>query len=109
IGWVPFEPTASLGEPTGFQPAVTTGGTSTDPDTPEPTAAPTTAPTSGPELDRDQSDSATAGGESLQRLDPAPVLLVVLGALLIMLLPALVRLAVRAHRRGRARRGDAMA
>lgn len=109
IGWVPFEPTASLGEPTGFQPAVTPGGTSTDPNTPEPTAAPTTAPTSGPELDRDQSDSATAGGESLQRLDPTPVLLVVLGALLIVLLPALARLAVRTHRRGRARRGDAMA
>src|SRR5690606_4708576 len=34
IGWVPFEPTASLGDPTGFLPAATDGGTSSDPAAP---------------------------------------------------------------------------
>lgn len=108
IGWVPFEPTASLGDPTGFLPAATNGDTSTDPTTPEPTAAPTTAPTNGPEVDREQDDTSTAGGGTLRQLDPTPVMLVTLGVLLIILLPALLRLAVRTWRRARARRGNAL-
>src|SRR5690606_6450556 len=108
IGWVPFEPTASLGVPTGFQPAETTGDTVTDPSAPEPTTAPTTAPTSGPELDRDQTDTSSADGGTLRQLDPTPVMLVTLAILFIVLLPALVRLAVRSVRRASARRGDAL-
>lgn len=108
IGWVPFEPTASLGVPTGFLSSLTPGDTSSDPTAPAPTAAPTTAPTNGPELDRDQSDTASSDGEALRQLDPAPVMLVTLGVLIVVLLPAVIRWALRATRRARARRGKAL-
>ncbi|MGM7699754.1 transglutaminaseTgpA domain-containing protein [Microbacterium sp. A84] len=108
IGWVPFEPTASLGVPTNFAAAATEGGSGAGPTTPAPSAAPSTAPTSGPELDRDQGGSSTADGQSLQRLDPTPVLLITGGALLALLMPALIRFVIRLRRRIRARRGDAM-
>lgn len=107
IGWVPFEPTASLGVPTGFQPAAVEGGPSTGPTTPAPSTAPSTAPTSGPELDEELDGSSAAGGDSLQRVDAAPVMLVTAGVLLALLLPALIRLLVRTRRRARARDGDA--
>lgn len=108
IGWVPFEPTASLGVPTAFQPASVEGDSTTGPTTPAPSAAPTTAPTSGAELDDELDDSSAAGGGSLQRLDPLPVMLVTAGVLLVLLLPALIRLFVRMWRRSRARDGDAV-
>lgn len=108
IGWVPFEPTASLGVPTGFQPASVDGGPVTGPATPAPSAAPSTTPTSGPELDDETDDPSAAGGDALRRLDPMPVMLVIGGALLALLLPALIRLSVRTWRRSRARHGDAV-
>lgn len=108
IGWVPFEPTASLGVPTGFQPASVEGGSTTGPASPAPSAAPSTAPTNGPERDDALDDSSAAGGGALQRLDPTPVLLVAAGVLFVLLLPALIRLVVRMRRRSRARAGDAV-
>lgn len=108
IGWVPFEPTASLGVPTGFQPATVEGGSTSGPVTPAPSAAPSTAPTSGPELEDEQDDSSAGGGDALQSLDPLPVTLASVGALLVLLLPALIRLIVRMWRRSRARTGDAL-
>jgi len=108
IGWVPFEPTASLGDPTGFLPTATTGNTSTDPTAPQPTTTPTTAPTSGPDVERGQDDTSSTGSQALRQLDPTPVMLVTLGVLFVVLLPALLRLAVRTGRRTRARRGDAL-
>lgn len=108
IGWVPFEPTASLGVPTGYQPAVAEGGSTSGPATPAPSAAPSTAPTSGPELDEELNGSSAGGEDSLQQLDPTPVALVTGGVLFVLLMPALIRLLVRAWRRGRARAGDAM-
>lgn len=107
VGWVPFEPTASLGVPTSFSAAATAGGGSGGAATPAPTAAPSTEQTSGPELDReDAGDNAGATGE-LRRLDPTPVVLTTLGVLVVLLLPAFARLALRIARRGRARGGDA--
>jgi transglutaminase-like putative cysteine protease len=108
IGWVPFEPTASLGVPTGFQPASVEGGPATGPATPAPSAAPSAAPTSGPERDEEPGDSSAAGGDSLQRLDPTPTLLVIAGVLVVLLLPGLIRLFQRIWRRSRARDGDAV-
>ncbi len=108
IGWVPFEPTASLGVPTAFAPASVEAGPVTGPATPAPSAAPSATPTSGPELDEATDDPSAAGGGVLQRLDPTPVMLVVGGALLLLLLPALIRLFVRIWRRSRARGGDAV-
>ena len=107
IGWVPFEPTASLGVPTAFAAGSTTGGGSGGSATPAPTAAPSTEATSGPEVDReDAGDNSSAGGE-LRRLDPTPIMLTTLGILVLLLLPAMTRLSLRLSRRGRARRGDA--
>jgi transglutaminase-like putative cysteine protease len=108
IGWVPFEPTASLGVPTSFQSAATGSGSPTGPSAPAPSAAPSTEPTSGPEIDRDQGGSSSADGQALQRLDPTPVMLITGGALLALLMPALVRLVIRLRRHARARAGDAM-
>lgn len=107
IGWVPFEPTASLGIPTAFAAGSTSGGGSTGTTPNAPSAEPEAPQTTGPEVERpDAGDNAGASGQ-LNRLDPTPVLLGTLGVLVVLLLPALVRLSVRASRRGRARRGDA--
>lgn len=107
VGWVPFEPTASLGVPTAFSAAATTGGGTGGAVTPAPTAAPSTEQTSGPELEReDAGDNAGATGERRQ-LDPTPVVLTTLGVLVVLLIPAFARLALRFARRGRARDGDA--
>ncbi|KDA06119.1 transglutaminase [Microbacterium sp. CH12i] len=106
IGWVPFEPTVSLGVPTEFQSEATAGGSVSGPTDTAPSAAPSAEATTAPELDRNQNDSSTADGE-LQRLDPTPVALVTLGLLLVVLLPALTRTALRMRRRARAHGGDA--
>ncbi|MEV7608187.1 DUF3488 and transglutaminase-like domain-containing protein [Microbacterium sp. NPDC089320] len=107
VGWVPFEPTASLGVPTAFSAAATAGGGTGGAATPAPTAAPSTEQTSGPELEReDAGDNAGATGE-LRRLDPTPVVLTTSAVLVALLLPAFARLALRFTRRSRARTGDA--
>ncbi|MGO2748188.1 transglutaminase family protein [Microbacterium sp.] len=107
VGWVPFEPTASLGTPTDFLPAATTGGSSGDGAAPEASAEPTAAPTQDPRVDEDQGGAAATGDDALQRLDPTPVVLVSVGILIVLLLPALVRRGVRMRRKHRAQRGDA--
>ncbi|PCE14634.1 hypothetical protein AUC47_03400 [Microbacterium sp. SZ1] len=107
IGWVPFEPTASLGIPTAFAAGSTSGGGGTGTTPNAPSAAPEAPQTTGPEVERpDAGDNAGATGQ-LNRLDPTPVLLGTIGVLILLLLPALVRLSVRTSRRARARRGDA--
>lgn len=107
IGWVPFEPTASLGVPTAFAAGATTGEGTGGSAPSEPSAAPTTAPTTGPEVERpDAGDNAGSTGP-LRTLDPSPVLFTTLGVIVALLLPALIRLSQRAARRARARRGDA--
>ncbi|CAH0247987.1 Protein-glutamine gamma-glutamyltransferase [Microbacterium oxydans] len=107
IGWVPFEPTASLGVPTAFRAATTTGGGTTGPSTPAPTTAPQTEQTTGPEIDRgDAGDNSSTTG-ALRRLDPMPVVWSIAGVLAVLLLPAAIRRIERSVRLGRARRGDA--
>src|SRR5690606_4916484 len=109
IGWVPFEPTASLGTPTDFLPATTEGGTTTDPDAPQATVAPSAAPTSGPAREEERDDTSASGSDSLRTVDAGPVVLTGAGILLVLLVPLLVRLAVRIRRSARARGGDAAA
>ena len=106
VGWVPFEPTASLGVPTAFRAAVAQGGGPGGPSTPAPTTAPQTEETSGPEIDRSDAGGDSASGEELRRLDPMPVLLTALGAVVILLIPALLRFVERSRRIARSRRGD---
>ncbi|GAT73889.1 transglutaminaseTgpA domain-containing protein [Microbacterium hydrocarbonoxydans] len=107
VGWVPFEPTASLGVPTAFAASTATGGPGGAPVTPVPTSTPGAEQTTGPEIDRGDDTGDAGAGAPLRRLDPAPVLLATLGTLFVLALPAVIRILVRARRRGRARRGDA--
>lgn len=110
IGWVPFEPTATLGTPTDFTPAAGAGGdgdTGSPTASDAPTAAPSAAPTGGP--DRRDEDPGAGGDAALQQLDPTPVALVVGGMLVVLLLPGLARTLRRMLRIRRAAAGDAIA
>ncbi|WP_347123326.1 DUF3488 and transglutaminase-like domain-containing protein [Microbacterium sp. SY138] len=109
IGWVPFEPTASLGVPTAFRPGATQGGGSGSPSAPAPTTAPQAEQTSGPEIDRNDAGGDAASGDDLRRLDPTPVVFTAVGIVVLLLLPALIRLVERRARLNRARRGDSAA
>ncbi|MGN7947414.1 transglutaminaseTgpA domain-containing protein [Microbacterium sp. 22215] len=109
IGWVPFEPTASLGVPTAFAAGSTTGGGSGGSTPTAPSATPSATSTSGPDIEREDAGDNASSNAELRRLDPTPVMLVTIGVLVVLLLPALIRLSVGAARRGRARRGDAAA
>lgn len=109
LGWVPFEPTASLGVPTAFRPGVTQGGGAGTPSTPAPTTAPQSEQTSGPEIDRNDAGGDSASGDELRRLDPTPVVFTTLGLVVLLLLPGLIRLVERRIRLNRARRGDSAA
>src|SRR5690606_9503582 len=105
----PFEPTATLGVPTDFI-AGSSGGSGDGPDAPTPTIAPTTAPSATPTGTAGaEEDTGTGGVGTLRAMDPTPVMLTVLGALALLLMPALVREVRRAVRTRRARSGDAMA
>lgn len=109
IGWVPFEPTASLGVPTRFEPATTTGTGPGGPATPAPTASPGAQATDDPEIERDDAGGNAGATGPLRSLDPMPIVIGAGGALLIVLLPAVIRRIRRAFRGRRARDGDAMA
>ncbi|GAA2913448.1 transglutaminase-like putative cysteine protease [Microbacterium keratanolyticum] len=105
IGWVPFEPTATLGVPTRFSPAATSGNTAS-PDTPTATTAPSAAPGADSDVDRRDADAAGGAAAPLRTLNPLPVLLTVLGVLIAGVVPGLVRLVRRRVRIARAHRGD---
>lgn len=109
IGWVPFEPTATLGTPTEFASAAAGGGDEA-PTAPQPSSGATPAPSSSPGAGPDRPDEgADAGnGAALRRLDPTPVVLGGTAVLIVLLLPAVVRAVRRMRRLERARRGDAL-
>ncbi|MBT2483248.1 MULTISPECIES: DUF3488 and transglutaminase-like domain-containing protein [unclassified Microbacterium] len=107
VGWVPFEPTASLGVPTEFQTGATAGGETGGPASPAPTSAPQTEETSGPEIERGDTEDAEGTAGELRQLDPTPVVLTFTGILVVLLLPAILRRIERGLRMSRARRGDA--
>ncbi|WP_149083380.1 MULTISPECIES: transglutaminase family protein [Microbacterium] len=109
IGWVPFEPTASLGVPTSFRAGTTQGGTTGGPADPAPTTAPQSEETTAPEVDRGDADPGSSGSGELRRLDPTPVVLIAVGVLVLLLVPASIRLIERRLRLRRAAHGDAAA
>ncbi|MGB3731073.1 transglutaminaseTgpA domain-containing protein [Microbacterium sp.] len=109
IGWVPFEPTATLGVPTDFV-AAAAGGSGDSPEAPKPSSAPSDGASAAPTSSRGpRDDVGSSGATPLQTLNPTPVTLTVLGILVALLLPLLARELRRASRVGRARSGDAMA
>ncbi|MBS1674456.1 MAG: transglutaminase domain-containing protein, partial [Actinobacteria bacterium] len=109
IGWVPFEPTATRGVATAFaNPADNSSGAGTTP-----TAGATPQPTSSSSAkDPHGLDVPEAGGGSAAAPSPLqalPVLAILLGLLVLLVVPAIVRRAQGIGRRARAGRGDAEA
>lgn len=109
IGWIPFEPTATLGVPTEFAPAAIEGSGSPGSTPTDPGAAPSAEPTSAPAPERDDVGGSTPESSELRSVDPSPVLLTIIGILVALLLPALARRIQSAVRLRRARGGDAIA
>ena len=105
IGWIPFEPTASLGTATRFWPAssgvVDDGGNPVDP---VPSATPSTAPSVAPEQESsvEASDASTLG----RAADPVPAFSLAVLALMVLATPSILRL-VRRRRRLDAAEWDA--
>lgn len=112
IGWVPFEPTKSLGTPTSFLPervALTddagedlTGGVE-EPVAPSASIAPT-----DPAMNPDRDDQALSGPATPAGISFTGVLTAI-AVLLVLGVPALVRDVVRRRRLAAAGRGDAAA
>ena len=108
IGWVPFEPTNGLGVPTSFSPAATTptGGADDPESSPAPTASASAAP--GITADDEQTDQgASQAGSTAGGANPVPALTIVLGILLALAIPALIREVRRRQMLRAARSGDA--
>ena len=113
IGWVPFEPTNSLGVPTNLASGSGSGG-STTPDTPEqdaaaPEDAPSTAPSQAPRPDIDAQNGpgvVTGGRASTSWVVPS---LVGAALLVLLIVPSVVRVLRRNRRLTAARAGDAVA
>lgn len=108
IGWIPFEPTNSLGDPTAFSPSASsqpdTGGTDVEP---TPSASSSTAPSASaaPEnLRGDDSSTSDASGDIVR---PLPWLATVLALLVVLAIPAVVREVRRRELLAGARAGDA--
>jgi transglutaminase-like putative cysteine protease len=111
IGWIPFEPTNSLGVPTSYASESTGGNNTTTPgQTPadeaetedEDTATPT--PTAGP---RDDEEQSATGPLAPSGQNPWPGVGVTLGVLLLVLAPAGVGLVRRRARDAAASAGNA--
>ncbi len=108
IGWVPFEPTATRGVPTGFVDSAGSGS-GTDPTaTPGATPQPTST-ASAKDPNRPDIPNAGAAGSSTARLNPVPVLWTIMVLVVVLLIPAAVRRVQAARRTRRAAGGDALA
>lgn len=113
IGWVPFEPTNSLGVPTNFA-SGTTGGSTNPADTPEQQDAATPGATRAPAPqlgDQDGPGSSASGAGAVNGQSPVGVLLTVAGMVLLLLVaaPAVVRAGRRRSRAQLILGGDAAA
>jgi len=110
VGWIPFEPTVSLGVPTTFSPASALPGQSQGADTPA--LGPTPAPSRSVDpnrLDPDQQRGASESGPTRSAIDPLPLFGVVVLILFVLALPFLARELRRRQQDAAARRGDAAA
>jgi transglutaminase-like putative cysteine protease len=110
IGWIPFEPTNSLGVPTAFSPAGAAPGGVDEGTDPSPLPSASASPGAGltpDEADTGQ-DGAQAGGTATT-VNPLPALGVVLGILFALAIPALIRELRRRQMLTSARAGDAAA
>ena len=105
VGWVPFEPTPGRGSvPEYSRPGAGQSSTSVLPTGP----ASSTAPSGRPELDPDLGAAGSATG-SAGDTGPWRIIAVLLGAAVVLLIPAMLRILQRAGRRRRIRRGGGAA
>ncbi|WP_456283687.1 transglutaminase TgpA family protein [Microbacterium sp. JZ101] len=98
IGWVPFEPTASLGVPTNFLPQTSDGGQAPVEEDERPSDAPTPTASARPSADP---GAGGADGADVAAWDPRGALGaigIVILALLVVALPFVVRSARRSRR-----------
>lgn len=110
VGWVPFEPTNSLGVPTTFSPAGSAPGGADDPSAATP--APSTSAPADAGLSPDDEDAGPDGaqaGATGTTVNPLPALTVMLGILFALSIPALIRELRRRQMLVAARDGDAAA
>jgi transglutaminase-like putative cysteine protease len=108
IGWIPFEPTAGLGNPTSFSPAAALPGQAGDPQSPTPGATPTPTSTPGAnpnDLLNPRDDEAS--GPAVGATNPLPMAGVVIGILFLLALPAVWREVRRRQLLSAAAGGDA--
>ncbi|MGZ0068462.1 transglutaminase family protein [Microbacterium arborescens] len=112
IGWVPFEPTNSLGTPASYarsaQPLPDDGGQDVTP-APAPQQTATVAPDGGPTPTPTTSTGPSAGSEGSPLALVLPYGGVVLGFAALVLLPALLGAARRRWQTTAAERGDVLA
>lgn len=113
IGWVPFEPTNSLGVPTNFA-SSSPNGASNAPATPQqdaatPGAQPSTAPSQDGPVDVGDQDGVGTGAGAGRGAAWVPAALAGLLVVLLAATPAVVRLVMRRRRLHAARAGDAVA
>jgi len=110
VGWVQFEPTNSLGVPTNFASESLASGTQGEtPETaPEPAASASPQSTIDP-LDDGLQPGEVQAGQTRSATAALPTVGIVLGILLALSVPALIRLALRRRLLGSTRRGDAAA
>ena len=105
IGWIAFDPTATLGTPTSLRSGETGGP---DPSaTPGASAAPTPAPTRTIDQDRGDLDNPTSSARAFDPTVLIRTLLIVLGVFVLLLVPAVIRAVRWRTRHSAARRGDA--
>lgn len=110
IGWISFEPTASLGVPTSFAPAASAPGGIDDTGSPTPLPTSTsTAPIDAETPDAGRQSGSTASDAGGSRVDPLPLLGVALLVLAVLSAPLVAREVRRRQLDASARRGDAAA
>lgn len=110
IGWVPFEPTKSLGTPTGFIPASAGSGSDVNPDD-TPSRAPTASASPSDIEDPDglRADDANTGSGADAGVDLMPWAIGAGVIVLLLLVPLLLGALRRRRRDAAARAGDALA
>jgi transglutaminase-like putative cysteine protease len=110
VGWIPFEPTVSLGVPTTFASAAALPGQGLGADAPTPGASPAPSRSADPNaLEPDQQRNASGSGATSTAIDPVPLFGVVVLVLFVLALPFLARELRRRQQDASARRGDAAA
>ncbi len=109
IGWVPFEPTKSLGTPTSFTPAASANTDDGGEDITGPLAAATRSPSDTVDPLSEDASQGEADRARAAAIDPVPFMWAVIVIILLLLLPTGTREVRRRFLLTRARDGDVMA